>query len=346
MSGRGQYRTSVGASAHAKAFVHTLELKQRYDNATPSAMAALLRDLSPRGMVSPVGNNTWDVALKDGAWARLLWYPDWNALEVTVSDREVHRVDDATPFRSYDAILSRIAQGLRQHGVTAVGAVQVGSSRPETEICFYNGARTYNGQGRAYAGVGGMPPVVGLWPIIPLAIAILAATSLTPDDIARTVKQIGTGFRTLHDEVMQEAGFRFDPYQEASGPIFDWWKITGIPTIEEWQKFQADTLGSWSTRFFLRPSALKTWHERLAQLRDAAQKRIDLQSVAPTQPEMPLGVHLYEAGGTAAIESASLAKRGAEGAGDIVKYATYGLIGVGGLAALGYLASTLKKGKR
>jgi hypothetical protein len=167
---------------------------------------------------------------------------------------------------------------------------------------------------------------------------------MTPGDVARAVKQINTGFRTLHDEVMAEAGFRRDPYREASGPIWDWWKITAVPMIEEWQKFQADTLGSWSTRFFMRPGAIKTWHERLAQLRNEAQKRVDLKGIAPIQPEMPLPQHIYEAGGKVAQGAGTAIKKAGEEALDLVKIVKWGVVGalaIGGVFAIGSLASRM-----
>lgn len=149
---RGQYSwTHVGASPHARALVHTLEMKQRYDNARAGAVTALLKDLSTHGMVSSIGNNQWDVALKDGAWVRLLWYPEWNALEATVSDRELHRVDDATPFhRHYAAILDRITPRLRQHGATVVagaflspGPPWIGLSEVEEKRLWDKAKQTY-----------------------------------------------------------------------------------------------------------------------------------------------------------------------------------------------------------
>ena len=115
----GQPRTHVGAT-----LVHTLELKQRYDNAKTAAVQALLNDLARDGVASAVGTNRWEIALPDGAWVRLTWYPDYAALEVTITDRELRPVDQVAPARRrYEAILRKITPQLRTYGATTVGAV-------------------------------------------------------------------------------------------------------------------------------------------------------------------------------------------------------------------------------
>ena len=129
---RGQYgngdqvRTHVGAT-----LVHTLELKQRYDNAKTAAVQALLNDLSRDGVASSVGTNRWEIAMKDGAWVRLAWYPDYAALEVTITDRELRRVDQVAPVRRrYETILRKITPRLRTYGVTTVGAATYAGQLP------------------------------------------------------------------------------------------------------------------------------------------------------------------------------------------------------------------------
>ena len=115
----GQPRTHVGAT-----LVHTLELKQRYDNAKTAAVQALLNDLSRDGVASSIGTNRWEIALNDGAWVHLTWYPDYAALEVTITDRELRPVDQVAPTRRrYEAILRKITPRLRTYGATTVGAV-------------------------------------------------------------------------------------------------------------------------------------------------------------------------------------------------------------------------------
>lgn len=140
MNARGQYgkiigsvpgrqgQTYVGAS-----LVHTLELKQRYSNVNTAAATALLNTLSNDGVASSVGTNRWEIALKDGAWVLFTWYPDYSALEVTITDREVRRVGDVDPVRRrYEAILRKITPPLTSFGATVVGGAiyAAGSTAP------------------------------------------------------------------------------------------------------------------------------------------------------------------------------------------------------------------------
>ena len=328
---RGQYRTSVGASTHAKAFVHTLELKQRYDNATPGAITALLRDLSARGIVSPVGNNTWDVALKDGAWARLLWYPDWNALEVTVSDREVHRVDDNTPYGRYDTILTRIAQGLRQHGVTAVSGA-FANSRPV--IGVFGGALGFHTVGDRDA----------------LAEQVKAGFDrLVNEFIARTGADPALFTIDFGRMSSDMAGYtRWQQEQRAkleASPLYPFWRDVLSPEWDAYNKFYGN-LSSWE-EFKEDWSTFVNWRDRLETMRASVNKLLAEQDVAPLQG--PVTVDLPS---TFTEEAGSLAKRGLEGAGDIakgagnaLKYSLYAAVGIGSLFLLGSLASSLKKGK-
>ena len=124
MNDRGQYGASSNGRVHVGAsLLHRLELKQRYDNAKTAAVQALLNDLARDGVASSVGTNRWEIALKDGAWVDFTWYPDYSALEVTITDRELRRVDQVESIRRrYEAILSKITPRLQSFGVTTVGA--------------------------------------------------------------------------------------------------------------------------------------------------------------------------------------------------------------------------------
>ena len=131
MNTRGQYgnnnpqgRVQVGAF-----LVHTLEMRQRYNNAKTVAVQALLNDLSREGVATSVGTNRWEIALKEGTWVILAWHPDSNALEVTITDRELRPVDQlASTRRRYAALLDRITPRLKTFGATTVGAAIVGQT--------------------------------------------------------------------------------------------------------------------------------------------------------------------------------------------------------------------------
>ncbi len=111
-------RAHVGSS-----LVHMLELKQRYNNVKTGAAAALLRDLSREGAATSPASNRWEIALKNGAWVLLAWYPDHAALEITITDRELRSVDKLDSDRQrYEAILRKITPKLRSFGATTVGA--------------------------------------------------------------------------------------------------------------------------------------------------------------------------------------------------------------------------------
>jgi hypothetical protein len=312
--------------------VHTLELKQRYDNATASAIAALLRDLSARGIVSPVGDNTWDVALKDGAWARLLWYPDWNALEVTVSDREVHRVDDTTPFQRYDAILRRIAQGLRQHGVTAVSGAIV-DARPVVGV--FGGALGFHTVGDRDALA--EQTKTGFDRLVNEFIARTGADPaaiLTVDFAAMTRDPVGHSRRVREERAKLEAS-----------PLYPFWRDVLSPEYEAYNKFYGN-LSSWE-EFKEDWSTFVNWRDRLETMRASVNKLLAEQSAAPLQ-----GPSIVDLPSTFTEEAGGLAKRGLEGAGEVakgtanaLKYGLYAAIGIGSLFLLGSLASSLKKGK-
>ena len=131
MNTRGQYgnnnaqgRVQVGAF-----LVHTLEMRQRYNNAKTVAVQALLNDLSREGAATSAGTNRWEIALKEGTWVLLAWHPDSSALEVTITDRELRPVDQlASTRRRYESLLDRITPRLKTFGATTVGAAIMGQT--------------------------------------------------------------------------------------------------------------------------------------------------------------------------------------------------------------------------
>jgi len=103
--------------------VHTLELKQRYNNAKTAAVQALLNDLSSVGTTLSIGTNRWEIALKEGTWVQLVWHPDASALEITITDRELRPVDQLASTRArYEELLRRLTPRLQTFGATTVGA--------------------------------------------------------------------------------------------------------------------------------------------------------------------------------------------------------------------------------
>jgi hypothetical protein len=126
MNGRGQYgnhaangygRTYVGAD-----LVQVLTLKQRYDHVKTGGVVKLLSTLAKNGTQTAIGEHHWQIALRNAGWVDVHWYPQFNGLEVSITDREVHR-DDEVPSvrRDYEKVLQRITPLLQTYGATTVG---------------------------------------------------------------------------------------------------------------------------------------------------------------------------------------------------------------------------------
>ena len=130
MNTRGQYGNNAQGRVQVGAFlVHTLEMRQRYNNVKTVAVQALLNDLSREGVATSTVTNRWEIALKEGPWVLLAWHPDSNALEVTITDRELRPVDQLASIKSrYEALLNRITPRLKTFGATTVGAAIVGQA--------------------------------------------------------------------------------------------------------------------------------------------------------------------------------------------------------------------------
>ena len=127
MNGRGHYGNH-GFNGHARTYVgadlvQVLTLKQRYEGVKTGAVAKLLSELSKNGTQIPIGDNHWQIALRNAGWVDVRWYPQFNGLEVSITDREVHR-DDEVPSvrREYEQILRGITPLLQTYGATTVGA--------------------------------------------------------------------------------------------------------------------------------------------------------------------------------------------------------------------------------
>jgi hypothetical protein len=113
----------------------------------------------------------------------------------------------------------------------------------------------------------------------------------TVGDRERALAQLAMGFTMLQNEVMRAAGWRADPYLPAEGPVWEWWKLVGLPTIEAWQKFQASQTSSWTSRFAASWTTYEQWHDRLVFLRETA-KAHGLRFESPDPA--PLGSTIQE----------------------------------------------------
>ena len=327
MNGRGHYsngqsRTYVGAS-----LLHRLELKQRYDNAKAVAVQAILNDLSRDGFASSVGSNRWEIALKEGAWVDLTWYPDYSALEVTITDRELRRIDQVEPIRRrYEAILRRITPRLQNFGVTTVGAVIYGSPRI--------GVTLYHSVGDRAEAVKAMAID---WDALYQILASQAG-ELVRDPASQS------GYR-----YMTQAEWNANPPDPKK---VAWWKSYASPLIKQWVKFKQDQLGgdrtvgdsyiAFAERFQTNWDVYEDWKKKLDNLRSEALK-LGFTVDIPKPADLPTTVW---------ADVANVLEQGAgkvaSGVGDVWKLAKYGLwgaLGIGAVVALSSVASNLRSGK-
>lgn len=168
----------------------------------------------------------------------------------------------------------------------------------------------------------------------------------TVGDRERAMDAINTDVRQLQNEVMAKAGYSADPYREASGPLWEWWKLAGIPIIEEWQKFYADMWDSYMSRWASSWETYENWQQRIKKLRGLTEARLREggdRLETPSPEDLPTTVW---------ADVTHTVKKGAgdiwSGAGDVwslVKYGAWAVLGIGAIVALSSVASNLKSGK-
>jgi hypothetical protein len=178
----------------------------------------------------------------------------------------------------------------------------------------------------------------------------------TVGDRDRAVEQINTEFVTLVSELAHKMGtdskaITIDFAQMARDPINYWkrvqaatatmaksplyplWRDVVSPVYAEWNKFYADQ-SSWR-EFMTNWEEYEHWFDRLKGLRNAVEAE-----VGPLHSPDPLKL--------SETLPAKVARKAAEGAGDvlnIVKYAVYGGLALVGVIALSSVAQNLRKGK-
>ena len=355
MNARGQYgkldgqsRTYVGAS-----LLHRLELKQRYDNAKTAAVQALLNDLSRDGIASSVGTNRWEIALKEGAWVDLTWYPDYSALEVTITDRELRRVDQVGPVRRrYEEILRKITPRLQNFGVTTVGASMAyhGASRERVGITLFHGTGDRDSLVKQLdtewnAIVDSSYRAMGLDPKIRAGtLDDLFHGALDEDRVRRDLRG-GPGltgplpleaiFGGRKQDVAATDKFKDQVISDAEkarqSPLWSVWSISISPAYEEWKSFKREQGRSWYDTLSTNWEDYERWFDRLMQMRSVAKENgIKLLTPDPVKPSKTL----WEKAGERFEEIFKIAKWGVIGA-----------LGIGALVALSSVASNLRSGK-
>jgi hypothetical protein len=337
--------------------VHTLELKQRYNNVTPAAVQALLNELSSAGVAvaSTAGTNRWEIALKEGTWVQLTWHPDYSGLEITITDRELRPVERLADARHrYEALLHRLTPRLQSYGATTVGAAIVGQRQVGGQYgqqSIGRGGSTLGPRGRGAAS---------------LAVGLTVYHSV--GDRAEAVKQMAVDWNTLYQSLASQVGELTPDPKSSSGYHFTtqkewdakppdpkkvtWWKSYADPLFKQWNKFKSDQLGgdrtvaadyiAFAERFQTNWDVYESWKKKFDALRAEAQTRgFTVDTPKPT--ELPTTVW---------ADVAHTVERGAEavktGIGDVWKLAKYGLwgaLGIGAVVALSSVASNLRSGK-
>lgn len=285
MNARGQYgNNNASGRVQVGAFlVHTLEMRQRYNNVKTVAVQALLNELSREGVATSTASNRWEIALKEGPWIILAWHPESNALEVTITDRELRPVDQLASTRSrYEALLNRITPRLQTFGATTVGAAIVGQA-----------------------------PVQAPAPHATVGLTLYHSVG----DRADAVKAMALDWDALYQNLASQAGELVrDPTTQSGYRIMTqrewdanppdpnkvtWFKSYALPLIKQWVKFKHDQIGgdrtvaddyiSFAERFQTNWDVYEDWRKKLDNLRAEAEKR-GFTIEAPKPQDLPTSV--------------------------------------------------------
>src|SRR5512135_1941476 len=348
--GYGQPTLLVGAQLQ-----HVLELSQRYDGVNAAGAQALLNGLSADGgsLVS-IGTNRWEAALKDGNWVRLAWEPSTNVLQVTITDKQPHPIDQVRWIKSnFEKILhEKIAPRLVTYGAVAVGITlyhSVGDRADAVKQMAIDWTALYQ---NLASEVGEIPYDMSQvdWSKRPPAVqkareeevaawkAIDAAPAAQKAAATKRAQELTARRGQLYLE-------SFDPKKVA------WWKSYASPLIKEWTKFKSDQLGdrtvasdyiAFAERWQTNWDVYEDWKKKLDNLRAEAVKQ-GFSINVPAATELPTTVwadveHVIEKG----------AEKVASGAGDVwtfLKYGAWAVLGLGAIVAISSVASNIKSGK-
>ena len=119
---------------------------------------------------------------------------------------------------------------------------------------------------------------------------VIPGLTTTVGDRERVLEQLHTEFIQLQSDIFGAAGWKPDrQITNEENPIWQWWGRVAHPTVEEWQKFYADQVGSWLTKFFTDWSVYTDWQKRLVQLRKLAKDQLALAGHRMESPD-PIGI--------------------------------------------------------
>jgi len=125
-------------------------------------------------------------------------------------------------------------------------------------------------------------------------------------------------------------------------PLWPLYQDTVLPVWREWRKFWGDQ-SSWE-EFKTSWETYAQWHDRVTKLQEhvaAEAKRLTgdpLRSPSVTAPPTTIWADAEQA-------AAGLAGGVVAGAGDVLKYSIYAVLGIGAVVAVASVASSLKSGR-
>jgi hypothetical protein len=341
VNARGQYGNGHAPILGAD-LLHTLELRQRYDNVSTVAAGSLLRDLSRDGSLSSTSTNRWEVALTaERAWVLVAWYPDSRVLTITITDRDLRPVDQVAPTRRrYEEILRKITPRLQSFGATIVGAaayvgqhvnhVNIGLKVFHTLGDSERATRSIDVEMNAI--VDAMYRAMGVDPSI-------LRQKFTIEQVAETQKKGKLrGLRKPGDPVWKEPESQReinewkDRVQAArakaeQSPLWSFYISAIAPHYDDWMKFRTDEKFDLFTSW----EEYEKWLERVRQLRATVkEKGIRIETPDPLDLTKTLPAELAE---------------GALEFGKILKWGVIGVLGIGAVVALSSVVSNLRSGK-
>jgi hypothetical protein len=183
------------------------------------------------------------------------------------------------------------------------------------------------------------------------------------EDRAEAVKQLAIDWSALYQDFARQVGeITADPklpgiYHattqrewDASPPDakkVEWWKSYAKPIINAWVKFKREQLGdssfandyiAFAERWQTNWEAYEGWKKKLDALRAEGQKRgFAVSAPPPTELSTTVWEDIAKRGGAVG--------KGVEDAWTFVKYAAWGLLGIGAVVALSSVAQNLRTGR-
>lgn len=87
------------------------------------------------------------------------------------------------------------------------------------------------------------------------------------------IKQLNLDYNALQNELAPQMGWTQDhPVYDEASPLYQWYHLNALPSLNAWEVWRDGELGSWLERFGTSWDSIEAWRTRLVQLRDDAQR--------------------------------------------------------------------------